>query len=527
MSSQLVLIDGQWRPAESTDTFCAHNPQTGETIPEAYPISKWQDCEMALDATTTAADQLKKLPAEQIATFLENFASQIENRSEALVETAHQETALPKAPRLANVELPRTTHQLRLAAAATRDGSWTTATIDTKAGIRSHYGPLGPVCVFGPNNFPFAFGSVSGGDAAAALAAGNPIIGKANSSHPATTRLFAEAALDAIQATDMPPATVQLIYRLSHSDGERLVADPRNGATGYTGSRSAGLKLKAAADKVGKPIYLELSSVNPVFILPGAVSERGNEIADELAASGLMGTGQFCTSPGIAVLMAGEQTDGFLDRLQQQYQSAPAGILLSKSVQENLVASIHVLEQEGAQKLAAGTATAPSGYSCPNTLLKLTGSDYLQASETFQTEAFGNCSLVIVADNEEQAAKIVSSFEGNLTGCIYSDSQGADDGAYDRLAAQLRTRVGRLLNDKMPTGVAVSAAMNHGGPFPATGHPGFTAVGIPASIHRFAALHCYDNVRNHRLPTCLRDKNPNGAMWRHVDGNWTQSDVPA
>lgn len=527
MTCQLVLIDGQWRPAHSASTFCASNPQTGETLSETYPVSNSHDCEAALNAATEAAEQMKALPPERIAEFLESFASQVESRSEALVEMAHTETALPKSPRLADVELPRTTNQLRLAAAAARDGSWTAATIDTKAGIRAHYGPLGPVCVFGPNNFPFAFGSVSGGDAAAALAAGNPIIGKANSSHPGTTRLFAEAALDAIQATDMPRATIQLLYRLSHEDGERLVADPRLGATGYTGSRAAGLKLKSAADAVGKPIYVELSSVNPVLILPGAIHERTDEIADELASSGLMGTGQFCTSPGIAVLIDGANTEKFIARLQQQFQAAPAGILLSRSVQDNLVSSVRVLEQHGAQNLVSGTTAAASGFSCPNTLLKLSGSDYLTAPETFQTEAFGNCALVLVASDVDQAAAIVQSFEGNLTGCIYSDSQGSDDDVYDRLAPGLRTRVGRLLNDKMPTGVAVSPAMNHGGPFPATGHPGFTAVGIPAAIHRFAALHCYDNVRPHRLPACLQDGNPNGTMWRYVDGNWTQSDVSA
>ena len=173
-------------------------------------------------------------------------------RKEELVERAHLETAYPKSPRLADVELPRTTSQLRQAAAAAREGSWALPTLDTKLNIRSCHAPLGPVCVFGPNNFPFAFNSIAGGDFATAIAAGNPVLAKANSSHPGTTQLFAEEAHQAAIETGMPEGTVQLIYRLRHADGERLVADPRVGATAYTGSRSAGLSLKAAADRAGK-----------------------------------------------------------------------------------------------------------------------------------------------------------------------------------------------------------------------------------------------------------------------------------
>ena len=166
-----------------------------------------------------------------------------------------------------------------------------------------------------------------------------------------------------------------------------------------------------------------------------------------------------------------------------------------------------------------------SGFSHANTLLRVSGQQFLDHSEALQTEAFGNASLFVVADSLNQACSIIERLEGNLTGCIYSDTQGSDDVAYDSIAPHLRQRVGRLLNDKMPTGVAVSPAMNHGGPYPATGHPGFTAVGIPASLHRFAMLQCYDGVRPHRLPELLRDANPTGRTWRLIDGRWTQGDV--
>ncbi|MEK6236765.1 MAG: aldehyde dehydrogenase family protein, partial [Planctomycetales bacterium] len=415
--------------------------------------------------------------------------------------------------------------QLRQAAAAARDGSWRAATIDTNAGIRSYLAALGPVAVFGPNNFPLAFGSVSGGDFAAAIAAGNPVIGKAHSSHPGTTRLFAEEALGAIQDVGLPPATVQMIYRTSHADGERLVSDPRIGATGYTGSRSAGLTLKAAADKAGKPIYLELSSINPIVVLPGALRERAGAIAEEFVGSCLMGAGQFCTNPGMVLLLADENAEALIADLKGKFEAAPVGTLLSGGVLDGLQGGLALLQKEGAALLAGGTSGGGAGFSHANTLLRVSAARFLDKPETFQTEAFGNASLLVVADDAEQLCRVLECLEGNLTGCVYSHTENEDDALYDQAAPLLRQRVGRLLNDKMPTGVAVSAAMNHGGPYPATGHPGFTAVGIPGSLLRFAMLQSFDAVRGSRLPAELQDKNPNGTMWRLIDGQWSQAEV--
>jgi NADP-dependent aldehyde dehydrogenase len=525
MTVQQVLIGDEWRDANSTKTFQADNPATKEALPDEYPVSSWDDCDAVLNAAASAAVTMRSLESDQIARFLEAYADRINERKDDLVEMAHAETALPKAPRLADVELPRTTSQLRQAAAAARDGSWAMATIDTNTGIRSCYEPIGPVCVFGPNNFPFAFGSISGGDFAAAIAAGNPVIAKANSSHPGTTRIFAEEALAAAQATEMPAGTVQLIYRTSHEDGERLVADPRIGATGYTGSRNAGLKLKAAADATGKPIYLELSSINPVVILPGALEERGDALADEFTTSCLMGTGQFCTNPGVVVLLKGDNSEAFVAAITEKFSGAPVGTLLSRGVESSLGENLAALRKSGAELLTGDSPGGGNGYSHANTLLRVSGGQFLQDPEAFQAEAFGNSSLIVVADDVEQVGQIADRLEGNLTGCIYSDTSGKDDAGYDQVAPRLRPRVGRLLNDKMPTGVAVSPAMNHGGPFPATGHPGFTAVGIPASLIRFSMLGCYDNVRPHRLPALLQGKNPTGQVWRSVNGQWTQSDV--
>ncbi len=524
MSLQEVLIAGVGRAADACGEFQAENPATQTALDDVFPVSSWSDCDAALNSAVEAWEAMRGMKREAIAVFLETFADRIDARKDALATMANLETALPTSPRLADIELPRTSGQLRQAAAACREMSWSMATIDTSQGIRSHFGSIGPVCVFGPNNFPFAFGSLSGGDFAAAIAAGNPVIGKANSSHPATTKLFAEEARAAAEATGMPAGIVQLIYRTSHADGERLVADPRIGTTGYTGSRSAGLKLKAAADKAGKPIYLELSSINPVVILPGVLAERGDDLATEFAGSCLMGTGQFCTNPGLVVLINDDNATKFVDSVVSKFNDGPIGTLLSKSVATSLGSAIQSLCDAGAERLTSVDGTG-NGYSQANTLLQISGDKFLEVPCQFQEEAFGNESLIVVANDVEQASQIMSHLEGNLTGCIYSAEDGSDDAAYDQIAPLMRTKVGRLLNDKMPTGVAVASSMNHGGPYPATGHPGFTAVGIPASLVRFASLHCYDNVRPQRLPIGLQDANPTGETWRLVDGKWSTADL--
>ncbi len=510
MSTQPVLIAGKWREARATGTFHAENPAIGQKLLDAYPISDWADCETALTAAAAAVVELRTVAPEKIAAFLTKYAERIEQRASELVEMAHAESGLAKAPRLSDVELPRTTGQLRQAAAAALEGSWAQPTIDTKLNIRSVLAPIGPVWVFGPNNFPFAFNSVAGGDFAAAIAAGNPVIAKANTSHPGTTRLLAEEAFAALKESGLPLATVQMIYRTSHADGEKLAADPRTGAIAYTGSRHAGLKLKAAADAAGKPMYAELSSVNPVVILPGALAERGAKVAEEFSGSCLMGSGQFCTNPGFVLLLAGESTEQFIATVKQRFEAATPAPLLSSGVAKSLHAGVQTLQAAGAHLLTGGQPVPGPGYRYGNTLLRVSGAEFLQAPEKLQTEAFGNESLLVVARDGNEVCAILEHLEGSLTGCIYSDTQGSDDALHAEIEPRLRTKVGRLINDKMPTGVAVSPAMNHGGPYPATGHPGFTAVGIPASLKRFGALYCYDNVRAARLPTALGNTNPNG-----------------
>ncbi len=522
MAIEQLWLGGEWRVATATSTFSATNPSTGKKLPSEYPISAWADCDIALDAAVHAARGLRTVSGEQIAGFLEGYASAIEARVLEIVAIAHSETGLPVAPRLKDVEIPRTTTQLRQAAAAAREGSWANPVIDTKANIRSHFAPIGPVVVFGPNNFPFAFNGISGGDFAAAIAAGCPVIAKAHPLHPGTTKLLAECAAAALTASGLPNATVQMLYGIANEDGLRLVSDPRIGASSFTGSRAGGLRLKSAADAAGKVMYLEMSSLNPVVLLPGALAERGDALSAELADSCLAASGQFCTSPNLILALAGEATEQLATGLAETFEKRSPAPLLSQGGLHSLNEGVQWLVNAGATVVTGGAVVAGDGWRYKNTLLKISASGFLAEAEKLQREAFGNATLLITADDLEQLLQVLERLEGNLTGSIYSSSAGADDSIYSVVADALRFRVGRLLNDKMPTGVALSPAMNHGGPFPSTSHPGFTAVGIPRSMLRFGALQCYDNVRNDRLPAALRDKAPSACMWRVVDGNWVR-----
>ena len=521
MSVEHVLIAGLWRQSNHNGTFNAENPALGKKLNEKFPVSDWQDCDFALSAAVKAARALRTIPSTKLAVFLDLYAQNIEGSSDALIEIANRETGLPSLPRLAKVELPRTTAQLRQGATAAREGSWTHAIIDRKLNIRSHFAPIGPVVIFGPNNFPFAFNGVSGGDFTAAIAAGNPVIAKAHPLHPGTSKLLAECAFDALKEAALPLATVQMLFHISNDDGLRLVADTRVGATSFTGSRSAGLRLKTAADMAGRPIYLEMSSLNPVVLLPGALMRRSEEIAAELADSCLAASGQFCTSPNILLSIAGDKTELLISKLANIFQSRSPQPLLSQRGLNNLDEGVRGLVQSGAEVITGAEPLAGEGYCYRNTLLRAMAEKFLSAGGAMQREAFGNSTLVVTAKNALELLKVIESLDGSLTGSIYSSTTGEDDAVYSTIAAELRHRVGRLLNDKVPTGVALSPAMNHGGPYPSTGHPGFTAVGIPASMMRFGKLECYDNVRPQHLPAVLQDQSPNPAMWRQVDGEWT------
>src|SRR5271154_4284325 len=376
-----VLIDGKWRAADAEGTFHAENPAKGETLPLAFPVSRWSDVDHALTAATKAAAELRTIEPAKIAAFLEAYADNIEAAAAAIIAAAAEETGLPVTPRLKDNELPRTTNQLRQAAAVVREESWRNATLDVEKNIRSCYAPIGPVVIFGPNNFPFAFNGVSGGDFAAAIAGGNPVIAKAHPLHPNTTRLLAEQAFKAVEQAGLPLATVQLIYNVSNENGLKLVSDPRVGAVGFTGSRNAGLHLKRAAEDAGKPIYLEMSSINPVIFLPGALTERPEQIAQELVDSCLAGAGQFCTSPNLILMLENSSAEELLDRVAKVFQERSPQPLLSSSGLSQMHAGVAALRDAGATLVTGGGVAQGPGYRHENTLLRATATQFLATGE--------------------------------------------------------------------------------------------------------------------------------------------------
>lgn len=526
MNVQPLLLAGAWQaPREYAGHYRAENPATGEAIGPAYPLCGAADVEAALAAAAETAVTLADTPPARIAAFLDGYAQAIEDDAGTLVALAHAETALPAETRLAKVELPRTTRQLRLAAQAVREFAWTSPTIDTANGLRSHFAPLGkPVAVFGPNNFPLAFNAVAGSDFASAIAARNPVIATAHPSHPATCERLARLAHRAALDAGLPAATVQLLYGYDRALGLRLAGDARLGALGFTGSRAGGLALKAAADAAGVPACLEMSSINPVFLLPGALAERGAALAEEFFASCTAASGQFCTNPGLVVVPDDAAGDAFVAEAMARFKAAPPGVLFARGVMDGLQQAVDALQAAGAVCLVGGRHAGP-GYRFQSTLLQVSASDFIAHADALQHEAFGPVSLLVRTRSAEETLALIAHLEGNLTGTVYAASDGRDDDALAAVCRALRPRVGRLIGNRMPTGVAVSAAMNHGGPWPSTGHPGFTAVGMPAAIRRFAALHCYDHVADALLPPDLRDRNSCGIA-RLLDGQWCNVDVP-
>lgn len=522
-----VLIGDGWRPPSRPDgRFCAVDPRTGQPLPGDYPISSFDDLAVALESAERAAATLLAVPKGELARFLDTYARTIEERAPELAAMAARETGREAAPRFESIEIPRTADQLRQAAAAARDRSWCRPTIDSKNNLRSMHGPMGgAVVTLGPSNFPFAFNAVSGGDFAAAVAAGNPVIAKGHPGHPGTTRMLAECAQSALAATELPPGTVQLVYHLHREAGLRLAGHPLASAIAFTGGRRAGLELKAEADRAGKPIYLEMSSVNPVFVLPGALAERRTAVAAELFESCAREGGQLCTKPALSVVLGNGAGRSFVEELAQRFRERAPAVLLGERELRALSEAVQALAGQGAKLLTGGQAVDAPGYRFANTLFTVDGDTFLARAQGLQSEAFGTVHLVVLARDLEQMCAVARAIQGSLTAAIYGDTGAQDELAHRRLASILRFKVGRLLADKMPTGVAVSPAMNHGGPFPATGHPGFTAVGVPASMLRFSSLHCYDNVRPHRLPEELRDPNPTGTTWRLIDGAYTQGAV--
>jgi NADP-dependent aldehyde dehydrogenase len=520
-----ILVAGVWREAVASGTFRAIEPATGHARPEAWPVSRWADVEAALDAATAAAAELRGLPAATLGEFLVRYAARLEAAAGDLVAVAAAESGLAERPRLAEVELPRTLDQLRQAASAAAESTWRMAMIDARRNIRSAAFGLGPVVVFPPGNCPLAYGAVTGGDFAAAIAAGNPVIAKAHPALPGVSRLAARLAFEAVRETGLPPATVQLLHGLEPGDGERLVADPRVGASGFTGGEAAGRRLYAAACAAGNVMWVEMGSVNPVVLLPGALAARGAEIAGELTASVTGSAGQFCTKPGLVFIVADAAGRRFIANLADRFGAIGPQVLLGPGGLGRLEAALAGLRQAGARRLVGADAAANPGGPCVHapTLLEISGAEFLAAPRSFVVEAFGNATLLVACADAAELGRAVVHVRGSLAASLYA----ADDDAGIRagVEAVLVARAGRIVENRMPTGLAVTPPMQHGGPWPSAGPPFFSAVGMPWSILRFARRICFDGWSSERLPDCLRDEVPPGRPWRFIDGAWTRAAV--
>lgn len=509
MGCTSVLVDGSWsEPTTVHDSFQSFDPLNGEPSQGSYPVVDWEILEKMGVAAQSAVTGLEDVETERLARFLERYADLIEEHAQAICESASLETGLPMETRLAGIELPRTTGQLRQAANAARDTSpngWSMPCIDEGANIRSRYESLGgAVLVIGPNNFPLAFNAISGGDFASAIAAGNPVIAKGHPAHPGTSGMLAELARTAMEEMELPSGMIQFFFHAPPDDIARLIGHPAIAAVAFTGGRTAGLSIKESADAAGKPAYLEMSSLNPVVLMPDAAESGLESFATEWANSIKLGSGQFCTKPGLCFVIGEETADALSDAVTSCFDGSEDAVLLTERLVDELDQGVRVQQDNGAILVTGGVRSDQPGFRYPPTLLMTNGSTFLEMPDSMQRELFGPAALIVACNDEDQLCSALRSIRGQLTACIWSADDAASDGFFDRILSILRPISGRLLENKMPTGVAVVDSMVHGGPYPATSHPGFTSVGMPASMRRFAALRCYDGVSSEHLPGSLR-----------------------
>lgn len=502
LSGQLLI--GQRSLAGIPAAFHAIDPASGRTLEPAFSAAAPEDVDLAAALAQQAFDSYRQTTGEQRAVFLERIAAGIEALGDTLIERAMAETGLPRA-RLEG-ERARTTSQLRLFAEVARTGLWQPVVVDSalpdrqparRPELRMRMIPLGPVAVFGASNFPLAF-SVAGGDTAAALAAGCPVIVKAHPSHPGTSEWVARVIQAATAACDLPLGVFSMLAGPGHEVGERLVSHPALQAVAFTGSRAGGLALCRLAQRRPQPIpvYAEMSAINPVFAFPNALAARGDAIASGFVDSLVMGAGQFCTNPGLVVGVGGPQWDRFSAAVAAALAQRPAATMLN--------AGIHKAYRAGVDRLAAMTGVARVGEgqgstgTCPaQAAVFQTEAATFLATPALHDEVFGPCSLLVRCRDLAQMRKLAEHLDGQLTATLQLDA--ADNEAARQLLPILERKAGRLLVNGFPTGVEVAHAMVHGGPFPATSDTRSTSVGSRA-IDRFLRPVCYQDFPASLLP---------------------------
>jgi 2,5-dioxopentanoate dehydrogenase len=513
-------IIGGKRGQVSQPSLHGFNPATGETLEPGYHFASSAEVDEAAQLADKAFVSYSQTSGAERAKFLRKIAENIEGLADTLISRAVQETGLPEGR--IRTETGRTCNQLRLFADLVEEGSWVDARIDhadltrtpiPKPDVRSMLRPLGPVVVFGASNFPLAF-SVAGGDTASAFAAGNPVIVKAHHAHPGTSELVGLAVSDAVRACELHEAVFSLIYGSGSEVGTALVKHPLIKAGGFTGSRSGGRALFDAASSRPEPIpfYAEMSSVNPVVILPEALKTRTEQIATGLHGSVTLGAGQFCTNPGLVFLPQGSDADVLVSKLSELMAGTPDQTMLTPGIRssyQNGISSRN--DQAGVATVMQKTAEA--SYAAGTALFRIDTAGYL-ANSSLSEEIFGPTTLLVTYASSEELFELAGSLEGQLTATIH--------GTEDELASNsellniLETKAGRLLFNGFPTGVEVCHAMVHGGPYPATSDGRSTSVGTRA-IFRFTRQVCFQSFPDAALPYELKEANPLGIS-RLVDG---------
>ena len=507
--------------------FHAVNPATNTPLAPDFHEASATEVAHALDASALAFADYRARSGTERAKFLETIATEIEALGDALLQRANAETGLP-LPRLTG-ERARTCGQLRLFASVAREGSWADARIDPalpdrqplpRPDLRRLSIPLGPVVVFGSSNFPLAF-SVAGGDTASALAAGCTVVVKAHRAHAGTAELVGGAITRAVATCGLPAGVFSLIHGGGATVGIAMVKHPATTAVGFTGSHAAGRALfDAAASRPHPiPVFAEMSSLNPVFLLPGAVHERGAAIAQGLLTSFTLGVGQFCTKPGLVFALRGPETNAFVAKFAELVRAAPNATMLTSGIRDAFVENrSKVTTLPGVLPLAAGNSPADAAKTEGQPSVVTTTAEIFLAHPALATEAFGPFTVIIVAEKLADFAACAAALEGQLTATLQA---GATDFADARpLLAALEQKVGRVLLNGFPTGVEVSPAMNHGGPYPATSDVRYTSVGT-AAMFRFARPICYQSLPDALLPDSLKNANPLGLM-RLVNGTPTR-----
>jgi NADP-dependent aldehyde dehydrogenase len=491
---------------------------TGEPFGEPFPQHGAADVEAACAAAAAAFDDYRSRPLEDRAAFLDRIGDEIIAIGDPLIEAAMRESGLPRA-RLEG-ERGRTVGQLKLFAQVVRDGNFLGLRVDPalpdrqplpRPDLRLRKVPLGPVAVFGASNFPLAF-STAGGDTASALAAGCPVVVKGHGAHPRTGSLVAEAIARAVAACNMPAGVFNHLLGPGNQVGSALVQDPRIAAVGFTGSRSGGMALVklAQARAVPIPVYAEMSSINPVVLMPHALATRGAALGTAFVGSLTMGAGQFCTNPGLLLAIEGEGLDAFISAAQAALADAPAATMLTPGIHAAYTKGVEDLSSHP-QVETIGRGAVGSG-TCGQAGLFATTAEAFLADEALGHEIFGASSLLVRCRDEAELVRVLRAAEGQLTATIQMD--GGDTDMAGRLLPVLELKAGRVLVNGWPTGVEVAHAMVHGGPFPSTSDGRTTSVGSLA-IDRYLRPVSYQNLPAELLPAELRD---GGTLPRMLDG---------